>query len=113
MSEIHPFYRDNPYPERKWVAFSVFAGFGYWILTRFILHVDHLVEPLDSVIKISIPAFLAVGAWLSIGRIGISSWWRATLFVPLLGFVASIVFLALGARASRNENREKCSGPLV
>lgn len=103
MSEIHSFYRDNPYPERKWVAIFLALFFLYYGVTRFALHQSEFPDPYDVLVRVLITLPLLIGAWLAIGRLGYSPLYRILLPIPLIGFLAAIVFLILSARKSRLE----------
>lgn len=104
MTEIPAFHQDNPHPERKWVAISALLFCLYYGVTRFVLHHRDLPEPYETAANILIYLPLLIGGWLAIDRLGYSPLWRVILFVPFLGLLASIVFLILSARRSR-QNR--------
>ena len=122
MSEIPAFHQDNPYPERKWVALSLLFFALYYGATRFVLRQPGLPEPYETTANILICLPLLTGGWFAIGRLGYSPLWRIILFIPLLGFLASITFLMLSARSSRRErtlhaetgsNKPEISSPIT
>ena len=91
-------YLETPYPERKYIGLAFAIFMVYYVTTRFIFAQKQLGEPFDTLFSLSFSFLVHFAGWKVIARKGFSPYWRIVICLPIVGFIAAIIFLVLPAR---------------